>query len=340
MKMSNKHKITLSLSLVLALLFSLPWVTLIEQARVPGFRGGDSQVLARIMFMFVTVFTTSVVLFIYNFFWKYSFESKDRTHRIAVRTAFNLILIIVTSILYVLVASEIFNLKALKAYFIIYFFRNATIAIVVILVVYVVELIERLRQEKIEVLTLQRENTETELAALKSQIDPHFLFNTLTTLSSLVRMNSKEAVSFVDHMADTFRYMLENRKQKVVTVRDELSFLQSYIFMMKKRFEDGLYVDMNILEEHLDRGIPQFALQAAVENAMKHNIVSTKQILHIEMRSDGDCIAVWNNLNEKKSSHGYGIGLDNLAQRYWLIGKKILKVTKGAHYFQVTLPLI
>jgi sensor histidine kinase YesM len=338
--MSNKHKITLSLSLVLALLFSLPWVTLIEQVRVPSFRGGDSPVLGRIMFMFVTVFTTSVVLFIYNFFWKYSLESKSRTHRVAVRTAFNLFLIILTSILYVLAASEIFNLKALKAYFIIYFFRNATIAVVVVLVVYVVELIERLRQEKIEVLTLQRENIETELATLKSQIDPHFLFNTLTTLSSLVRMNSKETISFVDHMADSFRYMLENRKQKLVTVRDELSFLQSYIFMMKKRFEDGLHVDMSIRDEHLDRAIPQFALQAAVENAMKHNIVSTKQTLHIEMRSDGDCIAVWNNLNEKKSSQGYGIGLDNLAQRYWLMGKKIVKVTKGANYFQVILPLL
>src|SRR5688572_13741726 len=339
MKMSSKHKITFSLSLVLALLFSLPWITL-NEVRVPGLHGGDPPALARIIFMFVTVFTTSVVLFIYNFFWKYSFESKRRTYRIVVTTVINIVLIIVISILLVFVAGEIFHLKALKAYFIFYFFRNLTIAVVVALVVYVVELVERLKQEKIEVLTLQRENMETELTALKSQIDPHFLFNTLTTLSSLIRMNSKETVSFVDHMADTFRYMLENRTQRVVTVRDELAFLQSYIFMMKKRFEDGLHIDMSIYDNHLDRAIPQFAIQTAVENAMKHNIVSIKQTLRIEMRSDGDCIVVWNNLNEKKSSQGYGIGLDNLAQRYWLMGKKNVKVTKGVNYFQVSLPLL
>lgn len=339
-KMSNKHKITFSLSFVLALLFSLPWVTLIEQVNVPGFRGGGTPILGRVAFIFATVFTTSVVLFFFNFFWKHLFVLKSRIHRVAVRTVINIILIVLISVLLVLVAGEIFNLKALRAYFIFYLFRNLIIAAVVALVVYVVELIERLKQEKIEVLTLQRQNTETELAALKSQIDPHFLFNTLTTLSSLVRMNSKETVSFVDHMADTFRYMLENRTQKVVTVRDELSFLQSYIFMMKKRFEDGLDVAMSIHEEHLDRAIPQFALQVAVENTLKHNIVSIRQALRVEMRSEGDCIAVWNNLNKKTSSQGYGIGLDNLAQRYWLMGKKMVKVTNGVNYFQVNLPLL
>src|SRR5690606_30492996 len=132
--------------------------------------------------------------------------------------------------------------KAVRAYFIFYFFRNFIIAIVVVLVAYAVGLIDELRQEKIEVLLLQKQNTETELAALRSQIDPHFLFNTLTTLSNLVRNNSKESISFIDHMADTFRYMLDNRAEKVVPITDELSFLRSYVFMMQKRFGGVLEV--------------------------------------------------------------------------------------------------
>jgi len=338
--MNNKHKISYSLSFVLALLFSLPWVTLIEQTRFTNLLVDDAPVAGRVMFIFATVFVMSLLLFNYNFFWKYSIIPKWQSHRIHVTAITNLLLIIVASLALVMLASMIFSIKAVIAYLMFYFFRNLIIAVVVILVTYVVELVERLKQEKIELLMLQHQNTETELTALKSQIDPHFLFNTLTTLSCLVRVNSSETISFIDHMADSFRYMLENRSQKVVTVRDELTFLQSYIFMMKKRFEDGLHVGMSIQDEHLDRAIPQFAIQTAVENAMKHNIVSTKQTLRIEMRSDGDCIAVWNNLNEKKSSEGYGIGLDNLAQRYWLMGKKVVKVTKGVNYFQVSLPLL
>jgi LytS/YehU family sensor histidine kinase len=204
----------------------------------------------------------------------------------------------------------------------------------------VVELVERLRQEKIELLTLQHQNIETELAALKSQIDPHFLFNTLATLSSLVRLNSKETIPFIDHMADAFRYMLENRMQRVVTVSDELSFLQSYLFMMKKRFEQGIQVEINIGPEQLARKIPQFALQTVFENAVKHNIVSAREPLRIELTCNHDSITVRNNLKEKKSFNGYGIGLDNLSQRYWLMGKKKIKVMKEENFFSITLPLL
>jgi two-component system, LytTR family, sensor kinase len=286
------------------------------------------------------VFTASMMLFSHNFFWKLAYEPKKQMPRIVLLVLTNFVLILAISGLFVILAVMIFDVKAVKAYFLVYFFRNLTITVVVILVTYVVNLVERLRQEKIEFLLLQQQNTETELAALKSQIDPHFLFNTLTTLSSLVRNNSKETVSFIDHMADTFRYMLENRSQKVVVVKDELSFLHSYIFMMKKRFEEGLHVEMGIRNEHLERTIPQFALQTVVENAMKHNVVSAKQALRIEITSNDNSITVRNNLKEKKFSQGYGIGLNNLAQRYRLIGEKEIKVTKGDNFFEVMLPLL
>jgi LytS/YehU family sensor histidine kinase len=298
----------------------------------------NAPVAGRIMFMFVTVFLVSLLLFSYNFFWKYSITPRMRG--ITMTAITNFFLILAASLILLLFASLIFKVRAPIPYLMFYFFRNLIIAVVVVLVTYVVELIERLKQEKIELLTLQHQNAETELAALRSQIDPHYLFNTLTTLSSLVRANSNETISFIDHMADTFRYMLENRTQKVVKVRDELSFLHSYVFMMKKRFGEGLDVVMSVSDEYLDKEIPQFALQAVVENATKHNIVSIKKTLRIELTSRDNCITVRNNLREKKSANGYGIGLTNLVQRYWLIGKKKIQVTKGDDFFEVTLPLL
>ena len=141
-------------------------------------------------------------------------------------------------------------------------------------------------------------------------------------------------------MADTFRYMLENRTQKVVTVKDELSFLQSYLFMMKKRFEEGIQVEINMDPSYLGRLIPQFALQTVFENALQHNRVSARDPLRVELTCKTDSITVRNDLKEKKLFKGHGIGLDNLAQRYWLMGKKQIKVIKGENCFSITLPLL
>lgn len=335
---NKKYRIAASLSLVIAVFFSLPWLTLIDKTSLGG---EEAPILSRVSFMFATVFIASMILFHYNLFSKHhvltSWTSRNRT---VITTTINLLLVLAISIVIFIVADAIFTLKAPKAYFLVYLTRNSTIALVVILVTYVIELVDKLRLEKIEVLTLKQKNTEAELAMLKGQIDPHFLFNTLTTLSSLARSNNTETIRFIDHMADTFRYMLDARDQNVVTVKDELTFLESYLFMMKRRFEEGLHVDINIHQDLLDRPIPQFALQTLVENAIKHNIVSIKQTLRIEIRSNEHSIIVRNNLNEKKFTSGYGIGLNNLAQRYWLMAKKEISIYKSDTSFEVSLPVL
>ncbi len=338
--MGHKHKISLSLSFLLGLIFSLPWLTLVEHVRLTNIGLANPPVSGRVVFIFLTVFTSSVVLFSYNFFWRKILLTRSIKYRSLLNIILILLVICILTIFIEGLAILIFEIKALKAYFLIYFFRNLIIAVVVFLVTYAVDLVEKLRQERIEVLLLQNQNAETELAALRSQIDPHFLFNTLTTLSSLARGNNAETVSFIDHMADVFRYMLENRSQKVVLVGDELSFLRSYLFMMKKRFEAGLHVEIDIGRSQLEMRIPQFALQVVIENAIKHNIVSVKNPLRIQIRSTDDCIVVRNNLNERRSSEGFGIGLDNLSQRYWLTGNKKIRVTKGDNFFEVVLPLL
>jgi two-component system LytT family sensor kinase len=338
--MSNKYKIALSLSFVFAVLFVLPWLGLVEQVREGDLKSGDSSIPPRLVFLFFTVFGVSILSFLVNFSWIRSLQAITGGRRWIVALISNLLFVAISAAVVVILAIVIFRVQAIAPYFLIYFFRNLLITVMVVLVTYVVDLVERLKQERIEVLQLQKRNAETELAVLRSQVDPHFLFNTLTTLGSLVRSNNSEAVAFIDHMADTYRYMLENRGLKAVPVREELSFVESYLFMMKKRFEEGLYVITNIREEFLDRTIPQFSLQIVVENAIKHNVISGKRALRIEVESDDECIIVRNNLQKKISSNGHGMGLDNLAQRYWLMAQKKIVVASDRNRFEVRLPVL
>ena len=207
------------------------------------------------------------------------------------------------------------------------------------LVAYVIDLLENLRHEKIKTLTLQHQNVETELAALKAQIDPHFFFNSLNSLNVLIRENTKEALAFVDHLSQSFRYILENKEQKLVTVREELAFLESYLFMMEKRFASGLVVNIRIADDLCARRIPQFALQLLVENAVKHNQVSARHPLTIDIYGEPEHIVVKNNLQKKQSAKGYGIGLANLSKRYQLIYNTEITVRTGPTHFEVKLPI-
>ena len=128
----------------------------------------------RLAFIFLTVFTVSLILFNYNLFWKRRPADKSQFYHIMMTITINLLAGLAVTFVCVIVARAIFHIEAVKTYFAFYLFRNLTIAAVVVLVSYVVELVERVRQEKIELLILQRQNIESELALLKSQIDPHF----------------------------------------------------------------------------------------------------------------------------------------------------------------------
>ena len=176
---------------------------------------------------------------------------------------------------------------------------------------------------------------------LKSQIDPHFLFNALNSLTGLIRTNSREAIRFVNSLSETFRYTLDNQKQKAVTLREELRFLDSYLFMMKARFGDALRVKTEVKDVHLDKKLPQFALQLLVENAVKHNLVSRSKPLNVSIVSNDQMLIVQNDLQLKTQvTKRYGIGLANLSKRYDLIAGDNIEIERNEHYFRVKLPLL
>lgn len=339
--MKYKNRIIISLSFAIALCYCLPWIALIEQVRVIDFSDQQRPTVGpRVIFLFASVFAAAIVFFYYNVMVRYRWDMIPNRYRAVTSILTNIVLTIIISVLMVALAKTFFGIAGGRAYLAIHFFRNTTIAIIAMLIAHVMQLVEKLREEKIEVLTLRSKNIESELAALRSQIDPHFLFNTLTTLSGLARMRSDDTVPFIDHMAETFRYMLDKREYKKVSVKEELQFLQSYLFMIKKRFDQGISLELDMTDAQMDEHIPQFALQIAVENAIKHNVVSTKQVLHIRIISRKDSISVINNLQKKNPQPGYGIGLENLAQRYYLLAKKNISIKKDAFSFEINLPTL
>lgn len=171
---------------------------------------------------------------------------------------------------------------------------------------------------------LQAENLEAQLDQLRQQVNPHFLFNCLSTLLSMVRLNDPQSEEYILKLSDVYRQILQKRKSTVVTVNEELEFLQAYTYLLKLRHEQALTVDIKIDNESLQYSLPVFSLQLLVENSIKHNIVSKAHPLNIQIyQNDPATITVSNNYQPKKQlEESFGVGTKNLKIRYGLLGMK------------------
>lgn len=189
--------------------------------------------------------------------------------------------------------------------------------------------------------TLKRESLNAQLEALRTQVNPHFLFNNLNTLASLIPENPKHATDFVQQLSKVYRHILEVKDEKSILLKDELAVLKAYAFLLQTRFGNNLSVNINIPDEKLDRKIVPLSLQLLMENAIKHNIVSADKPLQINIFSDNGSVVVDNNLQMKKQiSESTGIGLDNIRNRYKLLSDTPVKVTETETNFTVSIPLI
>ncbi|MEM6747811.1 MAG: histidine kinase [Pseudomonadota bacterium] len=189
---------------------------------------------------------------------------------------------------------------------------------------------------------LEKENILSQLESLKNQVNPHFLFNSLNTLTYIIPEDHKLAVRFVQKLSKVYRYILEIRDKKLICLSDELDFLHSYVFLLKERFEDNLHVEVNVPEDHLKSQVVPLSLQILMENAIKHNIISSDRPLHVEVYVDaGEKLVVRNNL-QKKTSHNNStrFGLENIRNRYAFFSDRTVEVIASATSFIVSLPLL
>ncbi len=189
---------------------------------------------------------------------------------------------------------------------------------------------------------LRSEQLRATHAAFRQQVDPHFLFNALNTMQSLVKQEKKaDTLQFIQELGSVYRYMLIRRDRNVVPVRDEIAFLRSYLYLLQIRFGNAFRTEIRVSDMVLDSPMPVHTLQLLAENAVKHNAVTAVEPLLLLIRSDVSYLYVTNNIVLKQiNAPGAGIGLENIAQRYRLLFDKEIVITSDATSFTVSLPII
>lgn len=194
---------------------------------------------------------------------------------------------------------------------------------------------DRLQEQKEKVVRIT-----TEHESLKSQIGPHFLFNSLNVLNGLIEENPPKAQEFVSELSSIYRYVLEQKDKSLVSVKEELDFSRTYMNLVQKRYEDGLDFEIlgNVQE---DLKIVPLSLQILLENSIKHNRISSAEPLRVRVESEGDSIQIINNLQKKnKLTESTGKGLANIMDRYKTFTHRKVEVNEGKNEFRVKIPLL
>ena len=200
----------------------------------------------------------------------------------------------------------------------------------------------QLKQSQIEAEKFKKQSMEARFEALKNQINPHFLFNSFNVLSNLVYKDPDTSSDFIQQLSKVYRYLLKYQEQKVVKVKDELEFLKSYIYLLTIRFDENLFIKNNLAPDTHALYIAPASLQLLIENAIKHNIVSNKKPLIIDIFSEDDnYLVVKNNIQPKNvQESSTSVGLKNIIKRYEFISDKKVVVEKTEEAFLVKVPLI
>jgi two-component system, LytTR family, sensor kinase len=198
------------------------------------------------------------------------------------------------------------------------------------------------KNKQLETEELKRMNSQAQLQAIKNQVNPHFLFNNLNVLSTLVMQENPEANKFIEEFSKVYRHVLNAQQKELITLQSELEFIDPYIFLLQKRFPDSIVIETKIDAQYLSWQVVPVAVQMLIENAIKHNIASRQKPLKIELSvSEDKKLTVMNILQikpvDESSSH---IGLQNISRRYEMITGKTIDITKTGERFSVSLPLI
>jgi sensor histidine kinase YesM len=177
--------------------------------------------------------------------------------------------------------------------------------------------------------------------SLKNQIDPHFLFNSLNVLSSLIEENPDNAQRFTTSLSKIYRYVLEQKDKELVSVEEELSFAKTYMNLLKMRFENSLFYELPAENINPDAKVVPLSLQLLLENTVKHNVVSEQKPLHIKIFIDKDCLAIQNNLQKKEVLQDrQGVGLQNIVNRYAIITNRKVLIEQNEENFTVKIPIL
>lgn len=290
-----------------------------------------------IRFVFITGFSWCVLQFNTN--WKVAFKQYHKALRICIYVFVNALIYIVVLKIFLrsyepFVSQHLTKPEVGLLYFIYFVLLVILIAISRILRDQIIH-----RQDLMEKELLKQQSLKNELEALKNQINPHFLFNSLNSLNSLVRDN-KAATTFVNKLSFMYRYILQNGSQDLVTLAEELKFLESYLYLIKTRYRDRFSIAITIAANWRHHRLPALGLQLLVENAVKHNEISQTHPLHVEVFIEDNTVVVQNTIRPRTTFvDSSGHGLINLNKRYKMLMQTAIKISDKDGMFQVKLPL-
>ncbi len=225
---------------------------------------------------------------------------------------------------------------------------NTSTLIIMICVVFIthvyetVFLVKQAESDQLKKEQLERARAEAELEALKNQVDPHFIFNSLNTLSHLIEDKPEKAKLFNDTLAEVYRYILQNKARDLVLLKEEIEFVKYYFALLRIRFEDAVELHMDVNDTNAEQYlIPPISLQILVENAIKHNEFSDQNPLRIQIQLQDQALTVRNEVRKKQlRKPSSGIGLKNLEERYQLITSKQMMIEGNESEFIVGLPVL
>ncbi|MBS1771537.1 MAG: histidine kinase [Bacteroidetes bacterium] len=194
---------------------------------------------------------------------------------------------------------------------------------------------------EVEAAELQKEKSTMQYHQLRNQVNPHYLFNTLTSLDGLIHTNPDLASEFVRHMAKVYRYVLRHTENEVVNLDEELEFIQHYIQLLQIRYAKGINIEMKISPAAKDKGIVMVTLQMLIDNAIKHNIVQENEPLHITIKDEDDYIVIHNNKQLRKQiESSNGQGLIQLKELYGYLTDKPMVIEETPDNYTIKLPLL
>jgi two-component system LytT family sensor kinase len=339
--LENIHRWVLLYCAGLSLLFSGPRILMVIFQENPGIIGleGDRMLLQAITSLFVG-FLAYLATAYFNV-WIYRRFRQPRL-RVFVTFTLNFFGFIFLSILawnlHEAVAGAVEYPDLLRRN---YVGRIFVATLLIIAAVYLWVYIRANQQIMLENSRIKELHAEAQLTALRHQINPHFLFNSLNTLSAVIRAgNRDQGVNLVDRLSSVYRYVLRVNKEATVPLREEVNFLNDYADLLRARFGDKFNLDIQLSTEKLALHIPPLALQLLLENAVKHNVISKQSPLVVNIHDEGAWVVVQNELRPRTTTNSGGLGLVNLTERYRLLQSPAPIIERHNDTFLVKLPLL
>ena len=335
MKQLPGHKLILLSAVLITAVMSAPRLLLIQRdgllARMLPFNlyAWILQVIVVFVFCLCIFYYNKNYLDYYTVKWKFFTNSRLMLANLLILIAFTAVGGVSSQLF---TRSKLFLLNG-------YLIRLSITLILIFIELKILATVFYARQKEKENDKLRLANMSMELELLKAQLNPHFFFNALSSLSGVVREDPQQAQEYISHLSKIFRYSLNKPMQSLVSLKEELDEVISFCELMKMRHEQGFILSLDIDSRYHSLQLPHMSLQPLVENALKHNIATPDNPLTVSISAGAHSVEVRNNLQPKLfSMPGIGIGLANLNERFKILVQKEIEISNGNGYFTVKLP--